>query len=138
MVQTTARPKPEVVEEPHGAGYDEDFFLWTQGQAALLRDAAARGLDVPFDLANLAEEIESLGRRDRRGVGNRVARIIEHLLKLQHSPAVDPRRGWRLVHFDYYWGDRWHDRGGGDRRLGAGQPGEKQKHHQSQTGQAGQ
>jgi Domain of unknown function DUF29 len=74
------------------AGYDRDFFAWTQQQAELLRRAAA-GEPADLDLANLAEEIESLGKRDRRALTNNVARILEHLLKLQSSPAKG-RPGW--------------------------------------------
>jgi len=76
------------------AGYDRDFFAWTQQQAELLRRAAAGEPAADLDLENLAEEIESLGKRDRRALTNNVARIAEHLLKLQYSPAKDPRPGW--------------------------------------------
>jgi hypothetical protein len=44
--------------------YDEDFYAWTQAQAALLRAQKASDLDY----ANLAEEIESLGRSERKEV----------------------------------------------------------------------
>ena len=46
--------------------YDEDFLLWTKEQAKLLREAAERGVNLPLDWENLAEEVESLGRSDRR------------------------------------------------------------------------
>ena len=36
----------------------QDCYVWTQEQAALLREGAWHDLDVP----NLAEEIESLGK----------------------------------------------------------------------------
>jgi Domain of unknown function DUF29 len=75
-------------------GYDRDFFGWTQQQAELLRRAAALRPGTDLDVENLAEEIESLGKRDRRALTNYVARIAEHLLKLQYSPAKDPRPGW--------------------------------------------
>jgi hypothetical protein len=75
-------------------GYDRDFFGWTQHQAELLRREAALRPGTGLDLENLAEEIESLGKRDRRALTNNVARIAEHLLKLQYSPAKDPRPGW--------------------------------------------
>jgi hypothetical protein len=74
--------------------YDQDFFAWTQQQAAFLRQEAARGARTDLDLENLAEEIESLGKRDRRALISNVARIIEHLLKLQYSTAHDPRPNW--------------------------------------------
>ena len=71
--------------------YEEDFYVWTQRQAELLR---ARRYDE-LDLEHLIEEVEDLGGALKRAVRSRVRTIIEHLLKLQHSPAVDPRLGWR-------------------------------------------
>ena len=64
--------------------YDEDFYEWTLSQAAELR--ARRDTDEVLDWDNLAEEIESLGNRDRREVESRPARIIQHVLKCQHQP----------------------------------------------------
>lgn len=74
--------------------YEQDFFRWTQDQARALREAARSGVNLPLDWENLAEEVESLGRRDRRELRSRIATIVEHLLKLQYSPAVEPRAGW--------------------------------------------
>lgn len=71
--------------------YEEDFYRWTQRQAELLR---ARQYDE-LDLEHLIEEVEDLGGAARKSVRSRVRTIIEHLLKLQHSPAIDPRPGWR-------------------------------------------
>src|SRR5262249_39923965 len=48
----------------------------------------------PLDWENLAEEIESLGKSDRRELRGQIYRIIQHLAKLQFSPATDPRLGW--------------------------------------------
>ena len=72
--------------------YDRDFFLWTQEQAAALR--AVRKSNLPLDWDNLAEEIESLGKSDRRQLRSQIRRILRHLLKLEVSPALDPRAGW--------------------------------------------
>jgi Domain of unknown function DUF29 len=57
--------------------YDADFYQWTQTQASALRakDIAA------LDLEHLAEEIESLGKRDRRAVESYLEVILLHLLK---------------------------------------------------------
>jgi hypothetical protein len=74
--------------------YDEDFSAWTKQQAKALRAAAHSRSNQPLDWGNLAEEIESLGKSDRRELRSQIARIIRHLLKLQFSPAPDPRRGW--------------------------------------------
>ena len=74
--------------------YDRDFRVWTVEQAALLRREAERRLNTDLDLLHLAEEIEALGKRDRRALESHLARIVEHLLKLRFSPAADPRDGW--------------------------------------------
>ncbi|MFN3546027.1 MAG: DUF29 domain-containing protein [Mesorhizobium sp.] len=64
------------------AAYDEDFALWSAEQAALLRAGRLDGLDRE----NLAEEIESLGRSDRREIENRLQVLLAHLLKWRHQP----------------------------------------------------
>ena len=74
--------------------YEEDFVRWTEEQASALRDAAGVGTNLPLDWENLAEEIESLGRSQRHELRSRLAVILEHLIKLEHSPAIDPRAGW--------------------------------------------
>jgi hypothetical protein len=74
--------------------YERDFFLWTQRQAAELRRAAAARVNLPLDFLNLAEEVESLGKTDRRAVVSHLATILEHLLKLELSPSDRPRAGW--------------------------------------------
>lgn len=71
--------------------YDEDFFAWSRQQAELLRS----GSFADLDLAHLIEEVEDLGESLYRSVRSRVRTIMEHLLKLQHSPASDPRNSWR-------------------------------------------
>jgi Domain of unknown function DUF29 len=73
--------------------YDQDFFLWTQEQAAALR--RSKGSNLPLDWENLAEEIESLGKSDRRELRSQIRRILRHLFKLSASAADQPRAGWR-------------------------------------------
>ena len=80
------------VNPPHL--YDQDFHAWARDQASVLRREAARRVNTPLDLENLAEEIEALAKRDRRALLRRTTRIIEHLLKLRHSPASEPRATW--------------------------------------------
>jgi hypothetical protein len=74
--------------------YEQDFVRWTEEQSSALRDAARLGTNLPLDWENLAEEVESLGRSQRHELRSRIAVILEHLLKLERSPAADPRRGW--------------------------------------------
>ncbi len=73
--------------------YDRDFVLWTEEQAAALR--RAKDSNLPLDWANLAEEIESLGKSDRRALRSQITRVLRHLLKLEVSTAAGPRAGWR-------------------------------------------
>lgn len=69
------------------ATYDSDFHLWSQTQAALIRD----GKIAEIDLENVAEEIESLGRSDRRAIKSRLEALLLHLLKWQAQP--EKRKG---------------------------------------------
>jgi hypothetical protein len=62
--------------------YDSDYFLWSAHQAALLRQGRLTLLDID----NLAEEIESLGKSDRRALMSQVQRLLVHLLKWQFQP----------------------------------------------------
>jgi hypothetical protein len=78
--------------------YDEDFVLWTEQQATLLRRRAAGELvnDVELDWLNLAEEIEAVGGNTRRELRSRLARLLQHLLKWQYQPDLRSR-SWRAT-----------------------------------------
>jgi hypothetical protein len=71
--------------------YQDDFYVWALEQADRLR---AKRFDA-LDLDTLIEEVEGLADVKRSAVLNNARVIMEHLLKLQHSPAADPRMGWR-------------------------------------------
>ena len=77
---------------PDGPRYDDDFYAWTQHQAAVLRSLQVS--DNRFDREHVAEEIEDLGKSERDAVRSQIRRIIEHLLKLAYSPAEPPRPDW--------------------------------------------
>ncbi|PON17873.1 DUF29 domain-containing protein [Candidatus Entotheonella serta] len=66
------------------SNYDTDFYEWTQHQAAAL----AAGHFSELDLVNLAEEIESLGKRDRRGLRSDLKIVLLHLLKWRYQPEM--------------------------------------------------
>ena len=83
-----------------GALYDEDFVRWTEEQAALLRRARTAGANLPLDWDNLAEEIESLGQSNRRELQSQIRSILHHLLKLEASPALEPRAEWQTSILD--------------------------------------
>ena len=72
--------------------YDHDFYAWTQQQAAQLR--ARKWRDLDYD--NLAEELEALGKRDRRELEYRLEVLVMHFLKWRYQPERRERsRGWR-------------------------------------------
>jgi hypothetical protein len=77
---------------PDGPRYGDDFYAWTQFQAEVLR--TMRRADNRLDRERVAEEIEGLGKSERDAVRSQIVRIIEHLLKLEYSPAADPRFDW--------------------------------------------
>jgi hypothetical protein len=62
--------------------YEHDFYEWTQAQAALLRAGDWTGVDA----VHLAEEIEDLGKRDRRAVESYLELIHLHLMKWACQP----------------------------------------------------
>ncbi len=63
--------------------YESDLYAWAMEQAALLR---ARRLDAA-DIDNIAEEIESIGRGEKRELVNRLAVLLLHLLKWRFQPG---------------------------------------------------
>lgn len=71
--------------------YETDFYQWTVKQAELLRGEDYAELDID----NLIEEIESMGRSDRREVGSRLTPMMEHMLKLVHEPKSRAKNGWK-------------------------------------------
>jgi len=72
------------------SAYDGDYYGWLVRQAALL--GARRFAEV--DLANLIDEIEDLGRSEKREIENRLGVLLVHLLKWQFQPA-QRSGGWQ-------------------------------------------
>ena len=77
--------------------YDTDLSSWSERQATLLRRRAAGEWvnEAEPDWPNIAEEIDSVGRSERSTLTSHVGTVIEHLLKLEASPAIAPRAGWK-------------------------------------------
>ncbi|WP_188051822.1 DUF29 domain-containing protein [Azospirillum sp. Sh1] len=76
-------------------GYDTDFLAWTEEQARLLREAAGGKVSSSLDFANLAEEVESIGRRDVRDAKQHLRQVIAGLLRYQYIPDADSDREFR-------------------------------------------
>ena len=72
--------------------YENDFYAWAMENADLLRE----GRFAEIDVDNIAEELESMGRSERRQLANRLEVLLAHLLKWRYQPA---RRGnsWRYT-----------------------------------------
>lgn len=96
-----AEPAPRP-DEGHAASYDGDFHAWTREQARHLRELAAtlRGRRDPLgrhiDFENIAEEVESLGKSERRALESRLNVLLVHLLKWAWQPeqrSTSRRRG---------------------------------------------
>ena len=72
--------------------YAEDFYGWTHQQAARLRAGDWQGIDI----ANIAEEIETLGRSEAAALRSSLRLIATHLLKFRFQPQR-ASRSWRVT-----------------------------------------
>ncbi|MBD2075342.1 DUF29 domain-containing protein [Phormidium sp. FACHB-592] len=76
--------------------YDRDFYLWLQETAQLLRNGEFDRLDIE----NLVEEIESIGRSDKRSIESNLEIVLMHLLKYKYQPE-QRSNSWRLTIFEH-------------------------------------
>lgn len=82
----------EPVRKTKMSPYEQDFAAWADDQGRILRDRRVERLD--WD--NLAEEIESLSRRDKTEIRSRLIVLLMHLLKWEFQP--DKRdHGWQTT-----------------------------------------
>lgn len=72
--------------------YEADFYAWANEQASLLR---AGKLSVA-DIENIAEEIESMGKTEKRELESRLTVLLLHLLKWKFQPGLQGN-SWRLT-----------------------------------------
>ncbi|MEM6837102.1 MAG: DUF29 domain-containing protein [Cyanobacteria bacterium P01_C01_bin.120] len=68
--------------QPQPALYDTDFYQWAQTMALALKQGHWEDLDIE----NLVEEIESLGRSEKRALKSRLEVLLMHLLKWAYQP----------------------------------------------------
>ncbi|MQA19398.1 DUF29 domain-containing protein [Rugamonas rivuli] len=69
-----------------GTLYEDDVIAWSEQQAALLR----AGRWELLDRDNIAEEIEDVGKSEKRELQSRQTVLLAHLLKWKYQPG---RRG---------------------------------------------
>lgn len=72
--------------------YDKDFYSWTMENATLLRQRKFSEIDIE----HIAEELESMGKSDKRELASRLAVLIAHLLKWQFQPTMRST-SWKLT-----------------------------------------
>jgi hypothetical protein len=74
--------------------YEADYQCWLDETVVQLKAQDFGSLD----LENLIEEIESLGKRDKRALSSYLMRLCEHLLKIKYwqSERATCFRGWDL------------------------------------------
>jgi hypothetical protein len=75
------------------ADYDTDFYVWAGEQARLLR----AGRFSQLDIEHVAEEIEDLGKRERRALESRLGVLLGHLLKWRYQGDYPYRKSWRAT-----------------------------------------
>ncbi|MEN9430111.1 MAG: hypothetical protein RJA86_970, partial [Pseudomonadota bacterium] len=63
--------------------YHQDFYAWTQEQAQLLKVGQLSAIDIE----NIIEEIESMGRSEKRELSSRLTVLLMHLLKWHYQEA---------------------------------------------------
>ncbi|MGO9740635.1 MAG: DUF29 domain-containing protein [Roseiarcus sp.] len=85
------KTKEAAVLKSAATPYDRDVILWAQEQSALLR----AGRFAELDIEHIADEIEDVGKAEKREFASRMAVLLAHLMKWKFQPE---RRGrsWRL------------------------------------------
>lgn len=72
--------------------YEKDFYAWAIHNAKMLRERRLSEIDIE----NIAEEIESLGKSEKRELLNRLAVLLAHLLKWKFQPAKQSN-SWKFT-----------------------------------------
>ncbi|MDP2097018.1 MAG: DUF29 domain-containing protein [Methylobacter sp.] len=72
------------------ANYNEDFYAWLMSNANLLRQHKFNEVDIE----HIAEELEAMGKSEKRELTSRLTVLLAHLLKWQFQPALRSR-SWK-------------------------------------------
>jgi hypothetical protein len=75
--------------------YETDYYRWVKTQVAELRRMRRDRVNTALDLERLADEVSDLGKSQRNACRSALLVVLEHLLKLEYSPADLPRADWR-------------------------------------------
>ena len=72
--------------------YDQDFYAWAMHNADLIRQGRLSEIDVE----HIAEELEGMGRSERRALSSRLKVLLVHLLKWRHQAPLRSN-SWRYT-----------------------------------------
>ncbi len=81
---------------PNPSLYEQDYYLWLQTTAHQLRERKL----AEVDLANLIEEIDSMGRNEKSALVSNLQIIQMHLLKYKYQPEKRSN-SWRFTIFEH-------------------------------------
>ncbi|MBD2570615.1 DUF29 domain-containing protein [Anabaena lutea] len=76
--------------------YNQDFYLWIETTAKQLK----AGKFTEIDLENLIEEIESMGRSEKRALESNLVVLLMHLLKYKYQPEKRSK-SWLSTIFEH-------------------------------------
>ena len=66
------------------ANYNKDFYAWLMKNASLLRQHKFSEVDIE----HIAEELESMGKSEKRELTSRLTVLLAYLLKWKFQPAL--------------------------------------------------
>lgn len=72
------------------ADYNKDFYAWLMKNADSLRQHKFNEVDIE----HVAEELESMGKSEKRELTSRLTVLLAHLLKWKFQPALRSR-SWK-------------------------------------------
>lgn len=76
--------------------YERDFYRWATEQAAVMRSKHCELEALGIDWENVAEELDTLGRSEKRELRSRLGVLLLHLLKWLHQP-MHQSTSWGLT-----------------------------------------
>jgi len=76
--------------------YDRDYSLWLETTSQLLRDRKLERIDVE----HLAEELEDMGKSEKRAIESNLEILLMHLLKYQYQPEKQTN-SWRYTIYEH-------------------------------------
>jgi hypothetical protein len=76
--------------------YEQDYYLWIDRMVQLLQQNRLSELDI----ANLIDEIEDMGKSEKRAVESNLEIVLMHLLKYKYQPSKISH-SWLLTIFEH-------------------------------------